>query len=120
MRRAPQVLRTTWWAARATRQVRRVLAHRGGVSAPVPAPPAVPAQAVRGVRWGLRIERATCLERSLVHQRWLLAHGQARAVLIGVAHGDRGEVLAHAWLEGEEAANDRHYEVLDRVPAGDR
>jgi hypothetical protein len=48
----------------------------------------------------LRRRQATCLERSLVLQRWLAAHGDRRDLVIGVkAPGE--EFGAHAWLEGE-------------------
>ena len=48
----------------------------------------------------LRIGRASCLERSLVLQRWLAAHEEPRDVVIGVAPPSTG-FAAHAWLEGE-------------------
>ena len=111
--RVLQILRALAWSCRAVGEVRAVL-RRGGVSAPVPGPPAVPRQAVRGVRWGLVVRRATCLERSLVLQRWLAEHGDRRAVLIGVAKAD-GRTLAHAWLEGQERLNDREYVEMTRI-----
>ena len=46
-------------------------------------------------------EAPTCLERALVRQRWLAAHGDHRAIAIGVTAPSR-EFAAHAWLVGEE------------------
>jgi len=42
----------------------------------------------------------SCLERSLVLQRWLAAHGDYREIVIGVTGADA--FRAHAWLDGEE------------------
>lgn len=46
----------------------------------------------------LRARRATCLERSLVLQRWDADHGRRVAIVVGVTHRP---FRAHAWLEGE-------------------
>lgn len=114
--RVVQISRSFAWSCAAVGTVRAVLRRDGGVRAPVPPPPMVPPRAVRGVRWGLALRRATCLERSLVMQRWLVAHGIERDVLIGVAK-DGGRTLAHAWIAGQEALNDREYVEMTRVPA---
>ena len=108
----PGVLRGAWWAARSVRGVRRQLAYRRHDEIAVPAPPRAVAGAGRGVEAVLRRLRPSCLERSLVLQRWLAAQGDRRAVVIGVdASGD--QVRAHAWLEGEPAPGFRE---LTRVP----
>ena len=109
-------LRAAWWAARAMRRLRRDLRSLG-LRARVPVPPPLPADAVRGVRGIADLSHATCLERSLLLQRWLVAHGQAHDVLVGVGPSAR-DFEAHAWIEGydpDEAG--AGFEVLTRVPA---
>jgi transglutaminase superfamily protein len=109
-------LRAAWWAARAMRGLRRDLRSLG-LRARVPVPPPLPADAVRGVRGIADLSHATCLERSLLLQRWLVAHGQAHDVLVGVGPSAR-DFEAHAWIEGydpDEAG--AGFEVLTRVPA---
>lgn len=59
----------------------------------------------------LRVRGATCLERSLILQRWLATTGRSHDVLIGVGGAGR-EVVAHAWLDHEDA---RGHEILTRV-----
>jgi hypothetical protein len=100
----PQALRAAWWTARALKRVRRQL--RGGTldEVTVTAPPALPGSAQRGVDAVLRRVPATCLERSLVLQRWLAAHGRSLDVVIGVRAPSTG-FTAHAWLEGETAGD---------------
>ena len=109
-------LRAGWWAARALRALRRRLPE-SGLRARVPEPPPLPEHAVVGVRGLTVFARATCLERSLLLQRWLAAHGRRHDVLVGVG-GDTRRLAAHAWVEGydPDAAADG-YEVLTRVPA---
>src|SRR5665811_997079 len=53
---------------------------------------------VRGVEAALRRSRATCLERSLIVQRWLVAHGERHDVVVGVSGGSQF-MEAHAWVE---------------------
>ena len=108
------VLRGLVWAAGAVGEVRSQLGE-GGVRATVPPPPSLPPAGIRGVTWGVALRRASCLERSLVLQRWHLAQGRERTVIIGVAV-EGGTTLAHAWLEGEEHHNDRSYVEITRVP----
>jgi hypothetical protein len=104
-------LRGAWWALRAVRSVRRDLRDRPLDAVRVPAPEGLPARAARGVLAVLRRLEPTCLERSLVLQRWLAAHGEPRPVVIGVKAPAR-EFSAHAWLEGESA---RGYEEITRI-----
>jgi len=115
-RHALDVGRGLLWAWRSASDARTHLRVEGGVSAPVRPPPTLPVRSLRGVRWGLRLRHASCLERSLVLQRWFLAHGQEREVVVGVAV-DGTTTLAHAWLAGEEHLNDREYTEMTRVPA---
>ena len=64
-------------------------------------------------RW-LEWRGATCLERSLILQRWLIASGRPHDVLIGVQRpGD--SVVAHAWLDHEDSHG---YAVLVRLEPG--
>jgi Transglutaminase-like superfamily len=94
-------LRAAWWALRAVRSVRRQLRSRPVAEVRPPGPPALPARAKRGVEAVLRRLEPSCLERALVLQRWLAAHGEPRVVVIGVTAP--GDFRAHAWLEGEPA-----------------
>ena len=85
-------------------------------AAEVSDPPALPSDAIRGVSAALRRTRASCLERSLVLQRWYAAHGQRRDLIIGVtAPGE--EFRAHAWLEGDHPCHDGEYTELLRRSA---
>jgi hypothetical protein len=93
--------RAALWTLRAVRRARRDL--RRGVPVDrvaLPAPPPAPRAAGSGVLAVLGHLDPSCLERSLVLQRWLAAHGEARDVVIGVTGADA--FRAHAWLEGEE------------------
>ena len=113
MRRPPSLatLRAAWWAQRALRRARRQLGRRRAIDRiALPAPPALSEHAVRGVLALLRRRRHSCLERALVLQRWLAAHGQPRDVVIGVTSA--GERFgAHAWLEGEDASGEPFHEL---------
>jgi hypothetical protein len=60
----------------------------------------------------LAMQRATCLERSLIMQRWLMATGQPHDVLIGV-RSPRETTIAHAWLDHESSLG---HHVLVRLP----
>ncbi len=85
MRRPPDIAdaRAAWWAWRALRTARASLRNGEVRGVRVPAPPPVNASAARAVRRVLRWTGASCLERSLVLQRWLAAHGVARDVIVG-------------------------------------
>jgi hypothetical protein len=60
----------------------------------------------------LAMQHATCLERSLIMQRWLMATGRPHDVLIGV-RSPRETTIAHAWLDHE---NSRGHHILLRLP----
>jgi hypothetical protein len=110
----PTTLRAALWTIRSVRRVRRQL-RRGALSeVRVPAPPPLSDPAVRGVHAVLRRTSPTCLERALVLQRWLAAHGSPHDVVIGVTAPTNG-FTAHAWLDGEDDA--RRYAELTRLPA---
>ena len=117
MRRAVRAavarLRGASWARAALRETRAQLRERPLDAVAVRQPPPLPVQAAGGVRLALRAGRASCLERSLVLQRWLAAHGDRRDVVIGVCAP--GEFRAHAWLEGEPAPYDQGFRELSRM-----
>jgi hypothetical protein len=106
-------LRAAVWAARALSRLRRDLKTTGIDAAVVP-PPHLPEQAVRGVNGVLRRRSATCLERSLVLQKWYFARGIARDVVVGVTAPGDG-FAAHAWLEGEAAESGKPFHELRRL-----
>jgi transglutaminase superfamily protein len=114
MRRPPGIatLRAAWWTDRALRRARADLSDGELRSVALPAPPRVPPGAVRGVRAVLRRRTPSCLEQSLVLQRWLAAHGERRDVVIGTT-GPAG-FKAHAWLDGDE--DGRGFAELARLP----
>jgi Transglutaminase-like superfamily len=100
----PQALRAAWWALRALGRTRRQLRAGKLEDVVLAAPPALGPSADHGVNAVLRRARGTCLERSLVLQRWLAARGDARDVVIGVSAPATG-FRAHAWLDGEPAGD---------------
>lgn len=55
--------------------------------------------------------KASCLPRCLVLQRWLIACGDRRDVIVGVVN--RPEFRAHAWLSGDAEGGD-FYELSRR------
>ena len=64
----------------------------------------------------LRRLPSTCLERAVVLQRWRIAQGDPREIVIGVLR-DEDEFKAHAWVEGEGDQLAPAFEELMRVPA---
>ena len=62
----------------------------------------------------LRRRSASCLERSVVLQRWHAAHGRPLDVVIGVKL-PVSDFLAHAWLDGEPAPPDMTFDELLRL-----
>lgn len=64
----------------------------------------------------LRRAPATCLERALVLQAWLAAHGDRRDVVIGVAAPASG-FAAHAWVDRERDPSSAGFDELTRLPA---
>lgn len=116
MRRPPGIgtLRAAWWTERALRRARNELSGGALRGVTLPAPPRLPRRAERGVFAILRRRDPSCLERSLVLQRWLAAQGDARDVVIGTT-GVEG-FAAHAWLEGDLGSAARYTE-LARLPA---
>jgi hypothetical protein len=103
LRRPPDVhdARAGLWAWRALRSVRAQLRAGAIRDVQVPTPPRVRPTAARAVRLVLAREEPSCLERALVLQRWLLAQGVARDVVVGTQGTATGAFAAHAWLDGE-------------------
>jgi Transglutaminase-like superfamily len=84
--------------------------------AQLPSVPQLPESASIGVELALRLTRAGCLTRATVLQAWLLAHGQARDLVIGVsAPGE--SFTAHAWLDGDAPCHSTRFRELARRPA---
>jgi hypothetical protein len=95
------------WADTAFRHVRHRLGA-DGLRVRLPPPPRTRLPQTRLIDRWLHWRGATCLERSLVMQRWLLAAGEPHQLIIGVeTPGDT--VMAHAWLDHEDS---RGYTVL--------
>jgi len=110
-------LRAALWTARALRSVKRSLPN-DGLRSTVPAPPALPWRSTRGVYGVLVRQPNTCLERALVLQAWLLAHGHAHDVIVGV-NESVAEFAAHAWLDYEDGSSRSvGFVELTRVPVG--
>jgi len=107
-------LRAAWWAVLALRRLRGEISELG-LEAQVTGPPELAPEGLRGVEAALRRRHATCLERSLILQRWLIAHGASHEVLIGVS-GGADRIEAHAWLDRyDPPAQGEGFRVLTRV-----
>lgn len=104
------------WVDQSLRQLRPGLrsegltAYRVLTDPPNPVPWLTPLLKVRLVMLG-----ATCLERSLILQRWMLSIGRSHDVLIG-AKSPQETTVAHAWLDHEDSGG---HVVLTRVSADD-
>jgi hypothetical protein len=116
VRRPPNVatVRAAWWARGALRSARHALARGEVKQIELPTPPRLPNSAVRGVDALLRRQEPTCLERALVRQRWLAAHGDPRPIAIGVTAPSDG-FQAHAWLVGEDDPLAPGFQELTRL-----
>ncbi len=100
-------LRAAWWAWRALNSVRRDLADRPlDQVQPPPAPRGGP-QSRRAVRAVLRRRGASCLEQSLVTQRWLARQHVEVDLVVGVTAPGAG-FRAHAWLATDHDAEHSH------------
>jgi hypothetical protein len=111
-------LRAALWTLRALRATRLEL-RRGVIDGVrIPPPPALPEEAIRGVRGILRRRPNTCLERSLILQRWMGRFGNAPDVVVGVS-GPSASFRAHAWLEGDLEGADEPFQELLRLPGAE-
>ena len=112
-------LRAALWTLRAL-WVTRLQLRRGVIEGVrVPSPPKLPETAIRGVRAVLRRRPNTCLERSLVLQRWAARFGSAPDVVVGIT-GPASSFRAHAWLDGELEGADEPFHELLRLPSAER
>lgn len=112
---APATLRAAGWSLLSLRRARRLLKAEG-LRARIPPPPRLPARSTRGVRAVLRRANPTCLERAIVLQTWLAAHGTAVDVVVGVS-SKNGKVAAHAWIdEGFVPVHAAGFSELARIP----
>jgi len=110
------MLRAAWWAVFALRKLRGDISEQG-LETQVTRPPELAFDGLRGVEAVLRRRHATCLERSLIIQRWLIAHGSSHEVLIGV-NGGADRIEAHAWIDRyDPAPQGEGFLVLTRVAA---
>jgi Transglutaminase-like superfamily len=110
----PHALRAAWWASRALSHVRRALVRSELDHISVAGPPELPADVGYAVDAVLRRRTASCLERSLVLQRWHAAHGRRLDVVIGV-RAPVSDFAAHAWLEGEPPPRNMTFGELVRL-----
>jgi transglutaminase superfamily protein len=62
----------------------------------------------------LRRRNATCLERSLILQRWYAAQGAPHDVVIGVT-APAGGFTAHAWLDGDSDEGAHEFHEIHRL-----
>lgn len=110
-------LRSAVWTVRALRTARTELARRGLDTIRLPSPPSRSRNADQDIVLRvLRRRRATCLERSLVLQRWYAHHQVRRTLVIGVTAPSAG-FHAHAWLDGDtDAEREAMVEILRRAP----
>ncbi len=107
-------LRAAVWTLVALGRLRRELARNGLADVTISPPRRAGADGTRGVTGVLRRRKATCLERSLLLQRWYAAQGIERDVIIGVTAPSDG-FAAHAWLDGEPAHAEQAFEELHRL-----
>jgi hypothetical protein len=110
----PRAWRAAWWANGALTSARHALARGELEKIRLAPPPRLPDAVEPGVSAVLRRRSASCLERSLVLQRWHAAHGRSLDVVIGVRAPAR-DFLAHAWLDGEPPPGDMTFDELVRL-----
>jgi Transglutaminase-like superfamily len=107
-------VRAAWWTLRAVRSARGQL-RRGVLDEVVLAPPPpLPHRAARGVAFVLSPLRPSCLERALVLQRWLAAHGLMHEVVVGV-NKVGAQFTAHAWVDVEEPWQRGEFDEIARL-----
>lgn len=87
------------WAIEQHRLVKGYL-KQDGLGAQVQPPPTVRRGSLRGARAALWLRRASCLERSMILQRWWATRGVGLEVVIGVRNPNRHRgPMAHAWVD---------------------
>jgi hypothetical protein len=117
LRRPPRVadLQAAIWAWQALHSARQQLQGGAVRGVRVPEPSPLPIAASRAVRVVLTARKASCLERALLHQRWLAAHGIERDVVVGTRGGAGDEFCAHAWVDGTPQGTDRRFVEMIRL-----
>ncbi len=117
-RLSPSTVRAAWWAFRALRRARRDLRRDGLAAARVKPPPALSWGSRTGVNGVLRRVDPTCLERCVVQQMWLSAHGIRRSVRVGVLSSSGQDIRAHAWIDGmTDPAEFEGYTIIHTIDA---
>jgi len=111
----PDVLLAAAWAMLCIRIVKRRL-RRDGIRATSPKAPKLGGKARLGVQAVMSRLEPTCIERALVLQAWLVAHGDHRDVVVGAPVSGMDSDTAHAWIEGTERENASKYIELLRLP----
>jgi hypothetical protein len=114
MRRLVAIGRAACWTLLALSRTRAQLRAGRLRDFALAPPPPLPTEAERGVHAVLRRRPNSCLERSLVLQSWLTAHGQQHDVVIGVQAPSNG-FRAHAWLDGEADPRSADFQELLRL-----
>ena len=109
----PTVLTAAVWALWASRVV-RARARRDGVKVTCPVVWPLPYSASPGVLGVLTRLSPTCLERSLVLQAWLGAHGHDHDVIVAVPVEGIGSRPAHAWVDGVDRLDESSYREVHR------
>jgi hypothetical protein len=110
----PYAWRAAWWTNGALTQARERLGRGEFGEVSLAPPPALPSRAEYAVHAVLLRRSASCLERSLVLQRWYAAHGRPVDVVIGVKL-PVSDFIAHAWLDGEPAPDEITFDELVRL-----
>lgn len=110
--RAARAVAGARWARSSVGAIRADV-RRDGLGVVVPPPTVTGPGSLKGARAALRMQRASCLERSLVIQRWWASNDVALDVIVGVRHPTRHEgAPAHAWVEYyDEDWSDRFAEI---------
>lgn len=93
-------LRSAVWALRSLNRSRRQLRTGGVAAVDLTSPASVRALDRRVLLAVLRVHRASCLERSVVLQRFDSSAGRRRVLIVAVTKPG-ADFRAHAWLEGE-------------------
>ena len=109
-------LRAALWTLRSIRIARAQLRADGARPVRIPAPPALPPEAVSGVHAVLFRRRDTCLVRATIRQTWEASQGFPRDLIIGVK-GIDDQFAAHAWLDGDDTEKEVGYQEILRHPA---
>jgi hypothetical protein len=111
-------VRSALWTLRTRADSAKQLRFGGLPGVRLTAPPSLRPKDRRVVVSLLRALGASCLERSLVLQRFDAATGMARTVIIGVTSPGRG-FRAHAWLAGEPQRDGDFREIVrHEIPIG--